>query len=81
VTSEPLSIGISSVTTSPAAATVSLKIYNLLGQEVAKVLDGEPFEAGRQSIIFDANRLPSGIYFYQLHTGSFSDVKKMVLMR
>jgi fibronectin type 3 domain-containing protein len=65
----------------PVAATVSLKVFNILGQEVARVVDAQPFEAGAQSISFDANKLPSGIYFYHLQAGSFSDVKKMVLMR
>ncbi|MDI6767008.1 MAG: S8 family serine peptidase [Bacteroidota bacterium] len=69
----------------PEDAHVTLKIYNVLGQVVATVIDG--FEdAGFKSIDFDAGNLPSGIYFYKLTAGAstgsaFIDVKKMLLVR
>jgi hypothetical protein len=71
----------------PQEAMVTMKIYNLLGQEVATVLDEEAFEGGTQTVDFDASMLPSGVYFYQISakgiedSDSFAQVKKMILIR
>jgi hypothetical protein len=60
---------------------VSLKIYNVLGQQVAVLLD-EVKSAGVYKVAFDAGALPSGVYFYRLSTGAgISETKKMVLMK
>ena len=64
----------------PQAGDVTLKIYNLLGEEV-KTLADEYQEAGKHTVQFNANNLASGIYFYQLKSGSFIQIKKMVLIR
>ncbi len=48
------------------ASIVTLKIYNLLGQEVATVFDGTAMDQGEKSVEFDANRLASGVYFYRI---------------
>lgn len=59
----------------------TLKIYNLLGQQVATLLD-EVKSAGAYRVTFDASALSSGVYFYRLSTTSgISEVKKMVLMK
>ncbi len=59
----------------------SLKIYNLLGQHVATLLDEEK-SAGVYKVSFDASALSSGVYFYRLSTsGGVSEAKKMVLMK
>jgi hypothetical protein len=57
-----------------------LKIYNTLGQEVAILVD-ENLPAGRHAVAFDATGLPSGLYFYRLSVNSFSQVKKMELIK
>jgi hypothetical protein len=49
-------------------STVSLKVYNILGQEVATLIDREVMDDGDQQIEFDATGLPSGVYFYRLTT-------------
>jgi len=59
---------------------VKLSIINTLGQTVAKLVN-EDQSAGYKSIEFDASKLPSGVYFYQLQAGSFSDIKKMMLIK
>ncbi|WP_290660959.1 T9SS type A sorting domain-containing protein [Ignavibacterium sp.] len=64
---------------SELAQTV-LKVYNILGNEVATLVN-EYREAGSYEIDFDASALTSGVYFYKLTNGNFSDVKKMILMR
>ncbi|HEX7357428.1 MAG TPA: family 10 glycosylhydrolase [Ignavibacteriaceae bacterium] len=62
------------------AGQTTLKIYNLLGQQVAVVLD-EFMSPGTYEIRFDANQLSSGIYFYRLRVNNFSASKKMILVR
>ncbi|MCB1060790.1 MAG: choice-of-anchor J domain-containing protein [Calditrichaeota bacterium] len=64
----------------PVTADVSLKIYNSLGQEVATLVNGL-MNAGSYTVEFAANDLPSGLYFAQLHSGSFTSTQKLVLMK
>ncbi len=64
----------------PKVSRVSLKIYDMLGQEVMTLVDGEQ-QTGRYSVPIDASRLSSGVYYYRLNTGDFSDVKKLMLIR
>jgi hypothetical protein len=65
----------------PQQAAVTLKIYDVLGQVVATLLDRQMLESGPQMTSFNASRLASGVYFYRLEAGSFTDVKKLVLMK
>lgn len=64
----------------PKAGVVSLKVYNILGEEVA-VLVNKEMNAGFQSINFDASHLSSGLYFYRISAGDFVDVKKILLIK
>jgi photosystem II stability/assembly factor-like uncharacterized protein len=59
---------------------VTLKVYNILGKEIATLVNEEK-TAGNYEVEFDAANLSSGIYFYKLEAGTFSDTKKMVLLR
>jgi photosystem II stability/assembly factor-like uncharacterized protein len=59
---------------------ITLKIYDILGREVATLVNEEK-KAGSYAVNFNANRLASGIYFYQLTTDNFVVTKKMVLIR
>lgn len=77
----------------PTSSVVTLRIYNVLGQEVATLLDKESLEDGEHQIEFNAYRLASGVYFYRLITKSsteddedimsksFVQVKKMLLLK
>jgi hypothetical protein len=64
----------------PQRARVKLTVYNMLGQEVATLVDGEQ-EPGRYNVKFDASGLPSGVYFYTLQTPYFTKTNKMVLVK
>ena len=57
-----------------------MKVYNLLGKEV-KTLVSSNLHTGKYSVHFNAENLPSGIYFYKLTSGTFSLVKKMTLIK
>jgi hypothetical protein len=65
----------------PKASVVSLKVYDILGREVAELVKNENLKAGSYLFDFDASNLPSGIYCYKFSAGDFSDVKKMVLVK
>jgi hypothetical protein len=64
----------------PKSGLVTLKVYNVLGKEVA-VLVNDVKAAGIYTIDFNASNLSSGIYFYRLDVNGFSEVKKMTLLK
>lgn len=64
----------------PASTFVTLKVYNLLGQEVATLVNGEKV-VGRHYAEFDARALSTGVYFYRLATDQFVSTKKMLLIK
>jgi hypothetical protein len=64
----------------PEASTVSLRVYNVLGQEVRTLIDGR-MEAGLHTVNFDARGMASGMYFYRLDTGANVETRKMTLLR
>ncbi len=66
--------------TLPKAGEVSLKVFNLLGQEVISLVRGTQ-SAGTHAVTFDGSALASGIYFYRLQAGDFVQTQKMVLMK
>ena len=66
--------------TIPEAGPVSVKVYNVLGQEVATLVDGS-LSAGKQAVQFDAHGLPSGIYYYTVTWNGHSETRKMLLLK
>jgi hypothetical protein len=64
----------------PSSELVELKVYNIVGQEIA-ILVNEPKQAGKYSINFDASELASGIYLYKIKAGSFQSTKRMILLK
>ncbi len=64
----------------PSANNIDLKVYNLLGQEVATLINGR-LNSGNHTIQFDASRLASGVYIYRLVSGGFSQTRKMMLIK
>jgi hypothetical protein len=59
---------------------VTLKIYDVLGNEVA-VLVNEEKSPGEYEVIFNASNLSSGVYYYKLTAGDFTNVKKLMLLK
>ncbi len=64
----------------PTMSHVTLKVFNLLGQVVATLVD-EKQEAKTYTKEFDASRFSTGVYFYQINAGNFSATRKMILMK
>ncbi|HEY6952754.1 MAG TPA: YCF48-related protein [Bacteroidota bacterium] len=65
----------------PIDGRVVLKVYDLLGREVAALLDGYRRAGEHQQVTFDASRLASGIYFYRLQTGHLAITRRLVLLK
>ena len=59
---------------------VQLKIYDLLGKEVATLVNSQ-LQPGTYSVLWDGTNYPSGVYFYRIQSGSFTDAKKMTLVK
>ena len=59
---------------------VTLKVYDILGKEV-KTLVNEIKPAGTYNIVFDGSSLSSGMYFYKLEAGNFTETKRMLLIK
>ena len=66
--------------TLPEAARVKVEVYNLLGQVVEVLADGH-LEAGYHKVQWDGSDMASGIYFYRIIAGNFTDTKRMVLLK
>lgn len=64
----------------PTGGKVSLKVYDILGREVATLVSGAR-AAGHYDVTFDGSRLPSGVYFFRLSAGQFGCARKMVLLK
>jgi hypothetical protein len=59
---------------------MQLRVFNMLGQEVKSLVNALQ-TAGYNSVEFDGSNLPSGLYFYRLQAGNFTDTKKMMLVK
>ena len=64
----------------PTEEIVTVKIFNSLGQEMMTLLSGK-LGAGNHTVRFDASKLTSGVYFYQINAGKFTETKKMMLVK
>ena len=64
----------------PHYSFVTLKVYNTIGEEIATLINSE-LDTGTYNVSFEANNLSSGIYFYRMQTETFSETKKMILLR
>ena len=64
----------------PKSGFISIKVYNILGREVATLVNEEK-PAGTYEVHFNGENFSSGIYFYKLKAGNYSSIKKMVLIK
>lgn len=64
----------------PRAMQAQLRIFDITGRVVTTLADGE-WTAGNHTVVFDGSQLPSGIYFARLQTGSFSEARKLILLK
>ncbi len=64
----------------PFSSHVTLKIYDVLGRQIKTLVDEKQI-SGNHSVTFNAATLPSGVYFYRLQAGTFSQTKKLVLLK
>lgn len=64
----------------PVNSHVALKVFDVLGREVATLVN-ERENAGRHSVMFNAANVPSGVYFYRLEAGSYHETKKLLLLK
>lgn len=64
----------------PQSSNVVIKVFDILGNEIETLVDGEK-PAGTYELAWFAENLPTGVYFYQLRADSFVETKKMVLLR
>ncbi len=76
----PVNAGVDAQFTKAGENFTSLRIYNILGEEVATLVN-EKQSPGNYVVQFDASNLPSGVYFYTLRVGNFSATKKMILLK
>ena len=64
----------------PVASQVEIRVFNMLGAEVATIVEGER-SAGMHQEVFNAAGLPSGVYFCRMNAGTFSANRKLLLVR
>ncbi|HLB00167.1 MAG TPA: T9SS type A sorting domain-containing protein, partial [Bacteroidota bacterium] len=64
----------------PAGGVVSIEVFNVAGEQIGGIDVGYR-EAGYHAVSWDARHLPSGVYFYRVRAGAFSQMKKMVLLK
>ena len=65
----------------PEATSVSIEVFNSLGQRVALLVNNKRFNQGWHSVNFDARNLASGVYIYRIHAGEFVQTKRMMLIK
>lgn len=64
----------------PKNSLVTLKIYDVLGNEIISLVNEEK-AVGKYQSVFDGSQLSSGVYFYKIHAGDFLEIKKLILLK
>lgn len=64
----------------PSKSFVTMKIFDIMGRQVATIIS-EEMSAGNYSRQWNAANISTGVYFYRLHAGSFTETKKLILLK
>ena len=64
----------------PKTSNVTLKIYDVIGRQVAPLIDDE-YQPGQYKVVFEAGKLATGLYIYRIQAGNFHDTKKLMLLK
>jgi hypothetical protein len=64
----------------PVGSHVVIRVFDMVGRAISTLVDGYR-EAGMYSVIFNAASIPSGVYFYRIHAGTFSQTKHLMVMK
>jgi glucuronoarabinoxylan endo-1,4-beta-xylanase len=64
----------------PSDNFVTLKVYDILGKEVAVLVNGN-VKAGSHTVAFNASHLSSGVYYYRIQAGELSETRRMILLK
>ena len=67
--------------TLPSRASVTLRIYDMLGRNVATLVNGETLQAGTYSKVWNAADFAGGVYFYRLEAGQFTETRKIIFLK
>ena len=65
----------------PEPASVTIQVFDVPGRGVATVVGKKPYPLGRHRVVFDAERVPAGVYFYRLTVGPFTSTRRMLLIK
>ncbi len=65
----------------PKQSAVTLRVYDIVGKEIATLINNDKRKEGFHQINFDGSNLSSGIYYYKISAGEFTDIKKMMLVK
>ena len=64
----------------PKTSIVTIKIYDVIGREVATLIDDE-YQPGQYKVVFEAGQLATGLYIYRIQAGDFRETKKLMLVK
>ena len=76
-----ISFAVSGIENAFNAPSTTLKIYDVLGNEITTLINNKFMSPGRYQVNFDASHLSSGVYFYQLRVGNNFQIKKMLVLK
>ena len=64
----------------PKASNVTIKIYDVIGRQVATLIDDE-YQPGQYKVVFEAGQLATGLYIYRIQAGDFRETKKLMFLK
>ena len=65
----------------PKTLIVTIKIYDVIGRQVATLIDGMEYQPGQYKVVFEAGQLATGLYIYRIQAGDFRETRKLMLVK